>query len=103
MSPLKEVPSNAKCRCGHDAFYHRRADGICLYKDPGGYQCGCFQFTHTGSSGTAVTKERQMTRYPGDSDAKKDDGMAAAIFGLLFVVGLMTAPFWWHSVFPMTR
>lgn len=52
MNEAPELPSNAKCTCGHDSFYHRRADGVCLYKEPGGYQCGCQQFTliNTGSA-----------------------------------------------------
>jgi hypothetical protein len=70
MSDAPEVASNAKCACGHDAFHHRRADGVCLYQRPGGHQCGCQRFqlvpqTNQQPTGTA--------EYPDDSEGRLNE------------------------------
>lgn len=70
MSDAPEVPSDAKCACGHDGFHHRRADGVCLYQRPGCYQCGCQGFqlvpqTNQQSTGTV--------KYSDDSDDRLDE------------------------------
>ena len=60
-----EVAANTECACGHGAFHHRRADGVCLYQEPGGYKCGCqgFQFVpQTNQQSTGAIE------YPPDSD-----------------------------------
>jgi len=81
MSDAPEGPSNAKCVCGHDAFYHRRDDGACVYEELGGRPCDCHRFQqltaaveyHNDSSDRLDEIEQRLDEFDQSHTATLDD------------------------------
>lgn len=92
MNRAHEVPSNAKCQCGHDAFYHRRDDGVCLFKEIGGEQCSCVQFT-----------PRNTQRLAAQKNTSKGFTETIGVIGFIFLIVLLYETGALNSLIPHTR